>query len=248
MGYTTDFSGSFQLNKPLAEKTKEFLTKLAQTRRMGRRVDAKYGIEGEFFVDGSGSFGQGNDSNIIDHNDAPATQPGLWLQWIPNKEGTAIEWDCGEKFYNYTEWLVYLIHKILAPNGYVLNGKVTWQGEETGDVGEITVKNNKVFVKPWKGKKMEMTPETCTAYKGSIGKRGEVANFMRTDVVYHEASVEDKGEFEVEVSRTVTVTQTFKVKAANVKEAKEKAMEAAYNHDFGTGKEANYKVEFVGKC
>jgi predicted phosphohydrolase len=82
----------------------------------------------------------------------------------------AIEWDGGEKFYNYTEWLVYLINKVLAPNGYVLNGVVEWSGEETGDVGEITVEDNKVFVQEWKGNKQEITPQN-------------VGGYMRTDVV-----------------------------------------------------------------
>lgn len=256
MGYTTDFSGSFKLNKPLSPKMKEFLIKLNETRRMGRRVDSKYGVEGEFFVDGSGFMGQGDDKNIIDHNEAPVTQPGLWLKWRPNADGTAIEWDGAEKFYYYTEWLVYLIHKILAPNGYVLNGSVTWQGEETGDVGEITIKNNKVFTKAFKGKKEEHTPLNCEVYVGTykkregVDERGYLKNFMRTDVVYLEngdATEDGAGEFEVEVSRTVTATSTFKVKAKNVAEAKKKAIEAACNHDFGSGDNPEYEVEHVAK-
>ena len=253
MGYTTDFSGSFQLNKPLSPKMKEFLIKLNETRRMGRRVDSKYGVEGEFFVDGSGFMGQGDDKNIIDHNEAPATQPGLWLKWRPDADGTAIVWDGAEKFDYYTEWLVYLIHKILAPNGYVLNGKVTWQGEETGDVGEITVKNNKVFTKAFKGKKEEHTPENCEVYVGTykkregVDKRGYLKNFMRTDVVYLEngdATEDGEGEreFEVQVSRTVTAFRTIKVKAKNAADAEEKALDCAGDYDFGTGDNADYQV------
>ena len=44
MGYNTNFDGQFNLNKPLSEKDKEFLTKFAKTRRTARKVDAKYGI------------------------------------------------------------------------------------------------------------------------------------------------------------------------------------------------------------
>jgi len=47
MGYTTDFSGSFDLNKPLDDETYSFLCKFNETRRMARNVDPKYGIEGE---------------------------------------------------------------------------------------------------------------------------------------------------------------------------------------------------------
>ncbi len=52
MGYTTDFSGILKFNRPLTVKESNFLKKLNQTRRMGRNVDAKYGVEGEFYVDG----------------------------------------------------------------------------------------------------------------------------------------------------------------------------------------------------
>jgi hypothetical protein len=158
----------------------DFLKKFNETRRMGRNVDAAFGIEGEFYVFGEGSFGQGSEANIIDHNTQPCTQPGLWCQWTPSDDRMGIEWDCGEKFYNYTEWLVYLIHKVLAPNGYVLNGEVTWQGEETGDVGEIIVENNRVFTQPWKKERTEVTPQTATQY---VWGKGEQKNFMQTNVV-----------------------------------------------------------------
>ncbi len=38
-------------------------------------------------------------------------------------------WNGAEKFYNYVEWLQYLIDKILAPRGYTLNGECQWFGE-----------------------------------------------------------------------------------------------------------------------
>lgn len=73
-------------------------------------------------------------------------QPGLWCQWIPNGDGTAIVWDEGEKFYEYVEWIEYLIHHFLAPWGYELDGSVTWQGEETDDKGIIVITSNVVSV------------------------------------------------------------------------------------------------------
>jgi hypothetical protein len=180
MGYTTDFSGRFELDKPLAPKMKKFLTLLNETRRMKRNVDEAFGIEGEFFVFGTGSFGQGNDANIVDFNQQPSTQPSLWCQWVPNEDGTAIEWDGGEKFYAYSEWLFYIINKILAPNGYTLNGTVVWQGEETGDVGKIHVVNNVVTVAPWDEAETVMTAENVSNYDWKLG---EVKGFMRTEVV-----------------------------------------------------------------
>lgn len=183
MGYTTDFQGKLDFNKPLSDKMFNFLKQLSETRRMKRNVDEVFGIDGEFYVFGGGEFGQNHDANIVDYNQEPRTQPSLWLQWIPTEDRLSLEWDGNEKFYSYTEWLVYLIYKILAPNGYVLNGTIVWQGEETGDVGEITVKNNKVYKKEWKGKKIEVTPQTAGNYTYVNGKFENVTNFMRTDVV-----------------------------------------------------------------
>ena len=73
--------------------------------------------------------------------------PGLYCQWIPTEDGKFLEWDSGEKFYNYVEWLEYLIEKILKPKGYILNGKVEWSGEERGDIGLIVIENNIVTTK-----------------------------------------------------------------------------------------------------
>ena len=146
MGYTTEFRGEFTLNRTLQPKIKEFLAKFNNTRRMGRKLDSSYGIEGEFYVDGGGVCGQGHEESIVDCNVPPSTQPGLWCQWTPNEEGTAIVWDEGEKFYGYTAWIVYLVEKVLKPNGYVLNGAVEWRGEDFDDNGTITIRDNAVFI------------------------------------------------------------------------------------------------------
>lgn len=88
--------------------------------------------------------------------------PGYYCQWVPNRSGTAIEWDGGEKFYEYEKWIVYLIKHFLARWGYLLNGQVMWQGEEVGDVGFITVQNNSVHIKPLRGKSRVIYDATCT--------------------------------------------------------------------------------------
>ena len=183
MGYTTDFSGKFELNKELSPKMKQYLTLFNETRRMKRNTDEVFGVQGEFYVFGGGDFGQANEPNIIDFNEPPTTQPSLWNQWTPTQDGMGIEWDNGEKFYNYTEWLVYLINKILAPNGYILNGVVQWQGEENGDVGEIFVENNRVFTQEWKGSKQEVTPQTASKFGRVNGNFVDIKDYMRTDVV-----------------------------------------------------------------
>lgn len=69
--------------------------------------------------------------------------PGIWCQWIINLENK-LEWDGAEKFYNYVEWLEYLIEKIFAPRGYKLNGRIRFHGERFWDMGIIYVKDNEV--------------------------------------------------------------------------------------------------------
>ena len=143
MGYSTDFTGQFDLNKPLDDDTYNFLKKLAETRRMKRHFENEaFGIDGEFYVDGAGPYGQGNEDSIIDYNQPPRTQPSLWCQWTPTDDKLHIEWDGGEKFYDYIGWIQYIIEKVLKPKGYKLSGEVEWNGEGLGDIGKIKITNN----------------------------------------------------------------------------------------------------------
>jgi hypothetical protein len=142
MGYTTTFKNKFILNKVLDNATFIFLRDLNDTRRMRRRgLDAKFGIDGEFYT-GNDEIGVNQKEN--DHNTPPRTQPGLWCKWTPTDDRMHIEWDGTEKFYDYVKWLEYLISKVLSPRGYVLNGKVKYQGEERSDRGTIEVCDNNV--------------------------------------------------------------------------------------------------------
>jgi hypothetical protein len=170
MGYTTDFNGEFSLNKPLLKEHADYLNSFASTRRMKRdenivngsafrialadpvRVAAGLpgGNEGAYFVGGTGHFGQDEDASVLSHNSPPNGQPGLWCQWVPYHDGTAILWDGGEKFYNYVEWIEYLIEHFLAPWGYELNGEVYWFGEDRDDNGVICIEKNVVKTKAGK--------------------------------------------------------------------------------------------------
>lgn len=143
MGYSTYFEGKFNFNKPLSFEDNLFLYKLANSRRMARNVDAKYGVDGEFYVDGGGFKGQAQEKNIIDYNRAPRTQPNLWCQWVPDDGGKTLVHDGCEKFHDYVDWLKYIIEWI-KPRGYVLNGTVEWRGEEIDDHGKILVVDNVV--------------------------------------------------------------------------------------------------------
>jgi hypothetical protein len=154
MGYTTDFDGSFELDRSLASEHREYLVQFNETRRMRRdpsrlKIDpirdaAKlpHGPEGAYYVGGGGMMGQDREDSVVEYNSPPYGQPGLWCGWRPNEEGTAIIWDGGEKFYSYVEWLQYLVDHFLGPWDYKLNGKINWYGEDHSDTGTITVKDN----------------------------------------------------------------------------------------------------------
>lgn len=112
------FDGRFDLNVRLDDTTFHFLKDLNSTRRMKRIVDASFGIEGEFYVNGNDY-----DSNVADRNKPPKTQPSLFCPWVPTKDRMGIEWDGKGKATNPVQWIEYLVSKILSPKGYMLNGE-----------------------------------------------------------------------------------------------------------------------------
>lgn len=150
MGYTTEFSGHVDVAPPLSRDEIVFLTKFAGTRRMNRN-------KGPYYVDGVGTFGQADDRDIINCNEPPAGQPGLWCQWVPSEDGARIEWDGGEKFYKAAEWMKYLVENFLKPGAiakpalpflrdHVCNGEIDAQGEALEDRWRLIVENNAVKV------------------------------------------------------------------------------------------------------
>ena len=158
MGYTTEFRGKFNLDKPLTAAHMAYLKAFATGRRMTRDAEKTkllpdplreavllpVGVDGGYFVNGEGFCGQGHSSDVIDYNVSPSGQPGLWCQWVPSEDGTGIEWDGGEKFYDYVEWIRYVIDNFLEPWGYIVDGSVEWRGEEWDDTGPICVTDNTV--------------------------------------------------------------------------------------------------------
>jgi hypothetical protein len=157
MGYTTYFNGSLQFDKPVEEWLVDYISKFSKTRRMKRSPElikeafpnwkelcfkGELGKEGEYFVGGLGDWGQGRDISVLDHNTPARTQPSLWCNWEITE--TELMWNEAEKFYDYEEWLDYLIDNFFAPCGYVLNGDISWEGEESDDFGIIHVEDNVV--------------------------------------------------------------------------------------------------------
>ena len=156
MGYTTEFTGSIAVVPPLNEHEIGYLRRFAAARHMTRDLDPYY----------CGSDDDVTDSgpDIRNLNEPMAEQPGLWCHWEPLRDGSAIEWNGQEKFYDANEWMDYLIRVFLAPGAqlqseltdrqdgwyyapefshftfnHVLDGTIYAQGEEYEDTWEITV-------------------------------------------------------------------------------------------------------------
>ena len=150
MGYTTRFFGRFNLDRTLDEATWRLLHGIESTRRMRRDLArvmpadaaAAFGTEGEFYFGGTGCRGGDEDETVVDGNLPPSTQPGLWCDWRPTADRKGLEWNGAEKSYASAAWIRYLIDRVLAPRGYVLDGSVSWQGEREDDVGRLVVERN----------------------------------------------------------------------------------------------------------
>lgn len=157
MGYETIFDGSFSLNKRLTKARAAYLKKFSDSRRVKRdemitsylpdpireAVKLPIGFEGEYYV--NGGINADDVTGVIDGNKPPDTQPSLYCDWVPSKDRLHIVHNGSEKFYNYIEWIEYIVNNFLGPWGYKVNGSVNWRGEEPGDEGTIFVYNNEVY-------------------------------------------------------------------------------------------------------
>lgn len=111
MGYTTDFSGEVSITPPLNAHEIAYLQRFADSRRMHR-------VQGPYYAEPGNNMGQSREG-VLDRNEPPASQPGLYCCWEPNEDGTAIRWNGAEKFYDSAEWMAYLITTFLKPDATV---------------------------------------------------------------------------------------------------------------------------------
>jgi len=163
VGYNTDFSGKINVVPPLNEFEISFIKEFSKTRHQGY-VGGPYVVTDFVHLTGGEVPGA--------QNTPPKGQPGLWCDWVSTDDGTAIEWDGGEKFYDSAAWMTYLIDTFLSDGctlmremasgmdpdrfypdefeaftfDHVLNGVIEAQGEETSDHWWLLVKDNVVEV------------------------------------------------------------------------------------------------------
>ncbi len=161
MGYSTYFNGSFSLNKKLSKEHYQYLYAFCQTRHMKRyapmlkyvpdplrqAVSLPLGTQGCFYIGNPETDIQAeiDYNSILEPDLPPKNLPGLWCQWVPSKNGKRIEWDGCGNFHNYINWLGFIVIYFLQPWGYVISGRVEYQGDEPSDFGTIVVKNNELI-------------------------------------------------------------------------------------------------------
>lgn len=109
MGYTTDFEGKLKLSRALTVPEYNELKQLGE------------GYEKE------------------DYAKLNPEHPDSYLQWVPTQDGLGYCWNDGEKFYDYAEWLQWIIDNWFKPKKITLMGRINYQGEEIGDVGYLEV-------------------------------------------------------------------------------------------------------------
>lgn len=85
------------------------------------------------------------DKSITQYNDPPSDCPSLWCDITLSDDNSCLTLESG-KNYHYVEWIEWLIKYIFEPTGHILNGTITYQGEDIDDRGEISVKDNVVTV------------------------------------------------------------------------------------------------------
>ena len=158
MGYTTWFEGGLTPNKPFKKEFVNYINAFSEKWHEPEDVEiikrfdpdwAKHCLDGNLGPYGMyyvGNFDEGSfNKGIIDRSAAKGyTCPGYRCDWCINEEAGVVEWNGGEKFYQYTDWLIYLIENFFEPAGYILNGEFIWIGEDSEDRGKISVVNNKV--------------------------------------------------------------------------------------------------------
>lgn len=149
MGYTTEYSGTINIEPALNAQEIAYINKFIETRRMKR-------TKGPYYI-GDNPYDMGG-VDVLDINNPDPSQPGLWCHWQASEDGTYIAWDGGEKFYYGKEWMEYYMEHFIGDTpkaakeypfftGHKCNGVIKAQGEDMDDRWKLIVKDNVVTTK-----------------------------------------------------------------------------------------------------
>lgn len=144
MGYSTQFTGTLTITPPLNPHEIDYLDRFSDVRHMNR-------TNGPYYI--------GRDeADVLNGNQPPAGQPGLWCDWSATPDGTGLHWTGAEKTYNTVEWVQYLIDHFLKAGAaaagqvgfgpftfdHVVSGEVHAQGDTADDAWTLVVADNVV--------------------------------------------------------------------------------------------------------
>jgi hypothetical protein len=128
--------GEFKIEPPLPGNHLAYLDKFSRVRHMKRdvklleklrdplreAVGLPLGLDGAYYV--AGEIPVDRDPTILNYNEPPLEQPGLWCFWAPTGNGESFAWRDVNKDYDYDTWLKYLIKYFFNPWNYKLSGKI----------------------------------------------------------------------------------------------------------------------------
>ena len=169
MGYSTVYIGEIEIEGIVPTNVFDYINEFSEIRHMKRDnkkikeldvnykvkiFDYKLGTEGEYYVNCTDPLIGDLElkESVVDYNNPPSTQPGLWCQWIlkgergiDGYENVKIQWNKTEKFYDGYEWLKYIIDNFLKKKNLVCNGLLS-SIDDYGNVQYIFVLNNHVIL------------------------------------------------------------------------------------------------------
>lgn len=131
--------GCFTIDKPLTNILYKFLQDFLRCQHIAKRVDNnKFGFQGEFSTNPE-------HENLYEPIKQASTQPSIYCQWRIHEDKQSIF--CNDVLdESYVDWLVYILNKVLRPNGYNLIGTVVLKSSETDKIKTLEIKNNDVWV------------------------------------------------------------------------------------------------------
>lgn len=129
--------GKFKINPRLQGTHLAYLDRFSRIRHMKRDVllleqlhdpvrkdvGLPLGSEGAYYLAGE-RFTEHEDPTVTAFNDSPCEQPGLWCHWEPTWNGESFIWRDGDKHYDHSTWIKYLIEHFFNPWDYKLSGKI----------------------------------------------------------------------------------------------------------------------------
>tara|TARA_R100001463_G_scaffold15141_7_gene39623 strand:- start:12571 stop:13122 length:552 start_codon:yes stop_codon:yes gene_type:complete len=147
MGYTTNFTGLMALSRRL---TQDELDEYNQV-----WLNDRHDTTGEYSGDYRGGLEKA---------------PSIYNKWeiIDDVEHGitdihCLAWNGGQKFYQYVNWLKFIVSDFLQPKGIYLKGKIRFSGEDVEDAGVITAHLQTIRVR--NGEEKEWIEEKSTIIK-----------------------------------------------------------------------------------